>query len=172
MKQIRDGQEKSGVSVENALYIKKCEIFLYLTDIFIFKNITPIILGTYQIIICTPWNGCTYLLRNDEKGRKIIHHLFVWTYGIQLCGAACNSNLDIIQSKTLRLMLECPWYVTNAAIHIDLEIGTVKKEIERYGEHYEERLRTYPNELATTLLNWNLVVRRLKRSLDLRDYFK
>ena len=101
----------------------------------------------------------------------------VWTYGIQMWGAVCNSNLDIIQrfqSKTLRLMLNAPWYVTNAAIHRDLQIETVKKEIERYSEHYEERFRTHPNELATNLLNRNLVVRRLKRfkPLDLRDRFK
>ena len=63
----------------------------------------------------------------------------------------------------------------NAAIYRDLEIETVKKEIERYSEHYEERLiRTHPNESATNLLNRNLVVRRLKRfkPLDLRDRFK
>ena len=102
----------------------------------------------------------------------------VWTYGIQLWGrAACNSNLDIIQrfqSKTLRLMLDAPWYVKNAAIHRDLKIETEKKGIARYSEHYEERLRTHPNELATNLLNKNLVVRRLKRlkPLDLRDRFK
>ena len=101
----------------------------------------------------------------------------VWAYGIQLWVVACNSNLDIIQrfqSKTLRLMLDAPRYVTIAAIHRDLEIETVKKEIERYSEHYEERLRTHPNELATNLLNRNLVVRRLKRfkPLDLRDRFK
>ena len=98
----------------------------------------------------------------------------VWTYEIQLWGAACDLNLDIIQriqSKTLRLMLDAPWYVTNAAIHRDLAIETVKKEIKRYSEHYEERLRAHPNELATNLLNRNLVVRRLKRfkPLDLRD---
>ena len=100
----------------------------------------------------------------------------VWTYGIQLWGAACNSNLDIIQrfqSKTLRLMLDAPWYVTNAAIHRDLEIETVKKEIKRYSEHYEERLRIHRNELATNLLNMNSVVRRLRKfkPLDLRDRF-
>ena len=67
----------------------------------------------------------------------------VWIYEIQLWGAACNSNLDIIQrfqSKTLRLMLDAPWYVTNVAIHRDLEIETVKKEIERYRKNYEKRL--------------------------------
>ena len=101
----------------------------------------------------------------------------VWTYRIQLWRAACISNLEIIQrfqSKTLRLMLDAPWYVTNAVIHRDLEIETVKKEIERYSEHYKERIRTHPNELATNLLNKNLVVRRLKRfkPLDRRDRFK
>ena len=100
-----------------------------------------------------------------------------WAYRIQLFGAACNSNLDINQrfhSKTLRLMLYARWYVTNAAIHKALEIETVKKEIERYSEHYKEWLRTHPNELAINLLNWNLVVRRLKsfKPLDLHDRFK
>ena len=71
-------------------------------------------------------------------------------------------------------MLDAPWYAINAATHRDLEIETVKKEIERYSEHYEERLRRHPNELATNLLNMNLVVRRLKRfkPLDLRDRFR
>ena len=89
----------------------------------------------------------------------------IW-FHIQIRGAVCNSNLDIIQrfqSKTLRLMLDARWYVTNAAIHRDLEIEMVKKEIERYSEHYEERIRTRPNELATIVLNRNLVVRKLKR---------
>ena len=62
----------------------------------------------------------------------------------------------------------------NAAIHGDLEIETVKKEIERHSDDYEERLRTHPNELATNLLNRNLVVRRLKtfKPLNLCDRFK
>ena len=70
-------------------------------------------------------------------------------------------------------MLDTPWHVTNAAIRRDLEIDTIKK-IERYSEYYEERLRTHPNELATNLLNRNLVVERLKsvKPLDLRDWFK
>ena len=101
----------------------------------------------------------------------------IWTYGIQLWGVACNSNMGIIQrfqSKTLRLMLDAPWYVTNAAIYRDLEMETVKKEIERFSENYEERLGTHPNKLATDLLNRNLVVRRLKKfkPLDLHDRFK
>ena len=39
----------------------------------------------------------------------------VWTYGIQLWGTASNSNIEILQrfqSKTLRSLLNAPWYVT------------------------------------------------------------
>ena len=37
-------------------------------------------------------------------------------------------------------MLDAPYFMTNAEIHRDLEIETVKKEIERYSEHQEEGL--------------------------------
>ena len=101
-------------------------------------------------------------------GRKsqifFYNKLIIYKVIIKPVWPAWDSNLDIIQrfqSKTLRLMLDFPWYVTNAAIHRDLEIETVKKEIERYSEHYEERFRTHPTELATNLLNRYLVVRRL-----------
>ena len=114
--------------------------------------------------------------------KLIIHKVIinpVWTYGMQLRGAVCNSNLDTIQrfeSKTLRLMLNAPWYVTNAAIHRDLDIETVKKEIERYSERYDERRKSHPKELASNILNTcrNLVVRKLERfkPLDLHDRFK
>ena len=84
-----------------------------------------------------------------------------WTKHIETKRKAMDPNLR--KSETLRLMLDAPWYVTNAAIDKHLEIDTVKKTIERYSEHYEERLRTHLNKLATNLLNRNLVVRRLKR---------
>ena len=71
-------------------------------------------------------------------------------------------------------MLDAPWYVTNAAIHRDLEMETMTKEIEHYSENYEKRLKTHPNTLAADLLNRNLLVRRPKnfKPLDLRDRFK
>ena len=58
----------------------------------------------------------------------------VWTYGIQLWGTASNSNIEILQrfqSKTLRSLLNAPWYVTNETIHRDLKIPTVKDEIHK-----------------------------------------
>jgi hypothetical protein len=38
----------------------------------------------------------------------------IWTYGIQLWGTVSNSNIEILerfQSKTLRMIVDAPWYV-------------------------------------------------------------
>ena len=54
----------------------------------------------------------------------------VWTYGIQLWGTASNSNIEILQRfqlKTLRSLIDAPWYVTNETIHRDLKIPTVNE---------------------------------------------
>jgi hypothetical protein len=43
----------------------------------------------------------------------------IWTYGIQLCGTASNSNIEILerfQSKALRKIVDAPWYVQNTVI--------------------------------------------------------
>jgi hypothetical protein len=43
----------------------------------------------------------------------------IWTYGIQLWGAASTSNIEILeryQPKALRLITDAPWYVPNAII--------------------------------------------------------
>jgi hypothetical protein len=56
----------------------------------------------------------------------------IWTYGIQLWGTASNPNIEIIQrfqSKTLRTILNVPWYINNTKIHEDLQMKTVKNEI-------------------------------------------
>jgi hypothetical protein len=56
----------------------------------------------------------------------------IWTYGIQLWGTASNSSIEILQrfqSKTLRVILNAPWYINNSRIHEDLQINTVKSEI-------------------------------------------
>jgi hypothetical protein len=40
--------------------------------------------------------------------------------------------LERFQSKTLRMIVDAPWYVPNAVIRRDLQIPTVKEEIQRY----------------------------------------
>ena len=72
----------------------------------------------------------------------------VWTYGIQLWGTASNSNIEILQrfqSKTLRSLLNAPWYVTNESIHGDLKILTVKDEIYKSRSRYNTRVNNHYN---------------------------
>ena len=100
----------------------------------------------------------------------------IWTYGIQLWGTASNSNIEILQrfqSKTLRSLIDAPWYVTNETIHRDFKIATVKEEIAKYSCRYSKRVNKHRNRLITGLLETTDHVRRLKRHypLDLNDRF-
>jgi hypothetical protein len=57
----------------------------------------------------------------------------IQTYGIELWGCACKSNIAVIQrcqSKILRAIVDAPWYVTNDMIHKDLGIPTVHEVIQ------------------------------------------
>lgn len=98
----------------------------------------------------------------------------VWTYGIQLWGTSCKSNINIIQrfqSKMLRLITNAPWYVRNSTISRDLQVRTVEEEIKRLSRNYNERLQNHPNPLAKSLLDNINETRRLKRKhvLDLSN---
>lgn len=100
----------------------------------------------------------------------------VWTYGIQLWGTASNSNIEIIQrfqSKCLRAITCAPWFVPNEIIHRDLNIPTVKEEIQSFSAKYKGRLSSHPNKLAKNLFT-TPVLRRLKRHKpqDLLNRFK
>ncbi|GBP26472.1 RNA-directed DNA polymerase from mobile element jockey [Eumeta japonica] len=91
----------------------------------------------------------------------------IWTYGIQLWGTASNSNIEILerfQSKTLRTMLDIPYYVSNKYIHQDLRMNTVKQEIAKHSKNYQMRISTHVNELALNLTGAGSVSHfRLKR---------
>jgi hypothetical protein len=92
----------------------------------------------------------------------------VWTYGIQLWGAASNSNIEILQrfqSKALRIITCAPWYMPNWIIQRDLKMKSVKDEIKEYSSNYRERLTRHPNTLAVELVNCvSTEDRRLKRN--------
>lgn len=80
----------------------------------------------------------------------------IWTYGVQLWGSTCNSNIELLQrfqSKTLRFLLNAPWYINNAAIHRDLQIESVKEVVSKYSSNYQSRLMAHPNQLAVNLLH-------------------
>ncbi|KAK2578259.1 hypothetical protein KPH14_001029 [Odynerus spinipes] len=90
----------------------------------------------------------------------------VWTYGIQLWGSSANSNVEILerfQSKTLRIITNSPWYITNKNISKDLEIPSVKSVVKSSTAKYSEKLQFHPNILANELLNEEHDLRRLKR---------
>ena len=90
----------------------------------------------------------------------------VWTYGIQLWGTTSNSNIEIIQrfqSKTFRLILNAPWFVSNNTIHNDLDIPYVKSEIGNFSNRYLQRLSDHVNPLAIALPDESEEVRRLNR---------
>ena len=90
----------------------------------------------------------------------------VCTYGIQLWGTASNSNIEILQrfqSKTLRSVINAPWYVTNETIHRDLKISTVKDEIHKSRSIYNTRVNNHHNPIVTQLLDTTHQIRRLKR---------
>lgn len=97
----------------------------------------------------------------------------IWTYGIQLWGSTCASNVDIIQrtqSKMLREIANAPWYIRNKTIHNDLEIAPVTDVIKNFSTKYRSKLQNHPNELARNLLI-NRRYQRLQRidPLDLAD---
>lgn len=90
----------------------------------------------------------------------------VWSYGIQLWGTTSNSNLEILQryqSKTLRLIVNAPWFVSNKRIHKDLDIPLVIDEIKKFSTRYLKRLNNHSNILAISLLDETEEVKRLKR---------
>ena len=100
----------------------------------------------------------------------------VWTYGIQIWGTASNSNIEIFQrfqSKTLRSLIDAPWYVTNEAIHRNLKIPTVKEEIIKCSNRYIIRVNNHRNPLITKLLNTSDQIRGLRKHypLDLNVRF-
>lgn len=96
----------------------------------------------------------------------------VWVYGIELWGTTSDSNIQIIQrfqSKTLRTILNAPWYVNNDIIHRDLQMKTVREVITEYSEKYVHRLNNHINPLALNLLDNSDHTFRLQRAtvLDL-----
>jgi hypothetical protein len=90
----------------------------------------------------------------------------IWTYGIELWGCAKPSNTKILQtyqSKTLRLMANAPWYVSNQTLHDDLKIPLIKDVIHSQATKYRNRNTNHIYELVTALTDVPPVIRRLKR---------
>jgi hypothetical protein len=71
-----------------------------------------------------------------------------FTYG----GCTKPSNIAIIhrfRNKVLRNIVDAPWYVQNADLHMEM----VTKEIGRFARKHEERLLRHDNVEVIKLLN-------------------
>lgn len=78
----------------------------------------------------------------------------IWTYGIQLWGAAKKSNTNKIQtfqSTTLRLITNVPFSVTNHTLHTDLKINTIAETAKILYKRFRSRLTNYSNPLSSAL---------------------
>ncbi|KAL4111862.1 hypothetical protein QTP88_015739 [Uroleucon formosanum] len=93
----------------------------------------------------------------------------IWTYGIQLWGAAKISNINRIQrfqSKTLRTILKAPFYVSNHTLHSDLKIPFVPELAKTHYKRFNSRLAHHKNPLISNLSSASIPgspVKRLKR---------
>lgn len=70
----------------------------------------------------------------------------IWSYGIALCNTAKLSKtrtIQAFQAICLRMIAKAPWYVTNFALHNDLQITTIKQTAIKY--HLRCTYGTLPN---------------------------
>jgi hypothetical protein len=67
------------------------------------------------------------------------------------------------QSKILRMIVDAPWYVSNATLHDDLGISYVQDVIHKKCNNHHTKLETHENPLLKTLL-LKEENRRLKRN--------
>ena len=90
----------------------------------------------------------------------------VWTYGIQFWGTASTSNIEIIQrfqSKTLRSIVDAPWFVSNNSTPRDFKVPAVKEEIMRLCRTHVSKLENHPNPIVVNLVDDNESIYKLKR---------
>jgi len=78
----------------------------------------------------------------------------IWTYGLQLWGAAKKTNLNKIQTYqniTLRKLTNAPPYISNLTLHNDLHIKTTEEESAVYYKRFFSRLVNHENPLIRKL---------------------
>jgi hypothetical protein len=97
---------------------------------------------------------------------------YVCSYGIELCGCACKSNIVIMQrsqSKILRAIANVPGYIKNHTLHTDCNITYVSDVIHESITKHHNTLEAHPKPLLEPLLQ-PINTSRLKRCwpLDLQ----
>ncbi|KAE9523357.1 hypothetical protein AGLY_016305 [Aphis glycines] len=93
----------------------------------------------------------------------------IWTYRLQLWGAAKKSNTNRIQTSqniSFRRLANAPPYISNHALHNDLYMKTIVEEAHIFYTRFHKRLQTYLNPLIKDLSILTLPgnpIHRLKR---------
>jgi hypothetical protein len=77
-------------------------------------------------------------------------HMNLWNFNIEI--------LQRFQSKTLRSILNAPWYINNHRIHEDLQMNEVLSQIKKWNT----KLESHTNALAVNLLHNSGTTYRLK----------
>jgi hypothetical protein len=114
-------------------------------------------------MLCKPMSGRKSNLAIENKlliySTKIVP---IWTFGLELWGCASKSNISIIQrsqSEILRMivLVDVPWYVSNATLHTDLDISYVQDVIHpkcNKHQHYTRSPRKPAPQNTTGKRNW------------------
>lgn len=90
-----------------------------------------------------------------------------WTYGIELWGCTKPSNMTLLQTfqnKTLRAIVNAPWYIRNSDIHRDLGIATVSDEVANFARKLYTRIHVHCNNEIVRSLDVTNLERRLQRT--------
>lgn len=93
----------------------------------------------------------------------------IWSYGIEIWGTTCKSNVNIIQrlqNKILRTIVNARWYIPNDNLHKDLNVETVEQLMKRRSQSHLFRLQIHTNKEVQKLPEHEQrYKRRLKRKL-------
>ena len=91
----------------------------------------------------------------------------IWSYGIQLFGSAKSTNIkniQVFQSKFLRLITGAPFYVTNHTLHNDLKLPYIQDYAKSLFTSFFGKLLDHQNPNISSLHRRRFPeVRRLKR---------
>jgi N-dimethylarginine dimethylaminohydrolase len=78
----------------------------------------------------------------------------MWTYGLQHWGNAKKTNINKIQTfknNILRKITNCPPYISNLTLHIDLKFKTVFEEAINYYKRFHSKFPSHINPLISKL---------------------
>jgi hypothetical protein len=102
------------------------------------------------------------------ENKLLIYKTIIIHVCTELWGCASKSNISIIQrsqSKSLRMIVDAPWYVSNATVHADLGISYVQNVIHQKCIKHHTTLETH--ETPTPQNTTGEENRRLKRNWPL-----